>query len=223
MPSPRGSTKFSEARQTRRVRRALIYRTDVCQLTLGETEGGGVELNKNKGVSSQKVAYLCSNSLTLSMGQRPGLLMGREQIGGRHLRFSQGEGGGPPYCSGARRSPRAPGSDIDLASEPQFPPLENKAVLSSKCRGAWTRPARCSAHGGCCCFLGMAPSHQPGRHRAGIALCKGFTPGAGAPRRGGLKDIRALGSFGGRFPGLCESGVQHRPFCTTPQILGDAV
>lgn len=71
-PSPTGSLKFSETRQTWRVRSSLIYRTDVCQLTLRGTEGGGAELNKNKGVSSQKVAYLCSNSLTPSMVQRLG-------------------------------------------------------------------------------------------------------------------------------------------------------
>lgn len=59
--------------------------------------GGGTELNKNKGVSSQKVAYLCSNSLTPSMVQRSGLLMGREQIGGCHLWFFQGKGGGVPF------------------------------------------------------------------------------------------------------------------------------
>lgn len=64
VPSPRGSKKFSETRQTWRVRSSLIYRTDVCQLTLGGTKEGGEELNKNKGVSSQKVAYLYSNSLT---------------------------------------------------------------------------------------------------------------------------------------------------------------
>lgn len=54
-------------------------------------------MHKNKGVSSQKVAYLCSNSLTPGMVQRSGLLMGREQIGGCHLRFFQGKGGGDPF------------------------------------------------------------------------------------------------------------------------------
>lgn len=54
-----------------------------------------MELNKTRGVSSQKVAYLCSNSLTPSMVQRSGLLMGREQIGGCHLWSLQEEEGEP--------------------------------------------------------------------------------------------------------------------------------
>ena len=53
------------------------------------------ELNKKWGVSSQKVAYLCRNSLTPSVAQRSGLLMGREQIGGCHLWLFQGGGGSP--------------------------------------------------------------------------------------------------------------------------------
>lgn len=63
-----------------------------------------MDLNKNRGVSSQKVAYLCSNSLTPSMVQRSGLLMGREQIGGCggcHLWSFQEEGGRATCGSGA--------------------------------------------------------------------------------------------------------------------------
>lgn len=74
----------------------MIYRTDVCQLTLGGTEGGGVELNTNRGVSAQKVAYLCSNSLTPSVVQRSGAVNGQ----GTNWELPpviQPEGWGPPH------------------------------------------------------------------------------------------------------------------------------
>lgn len=63
--------KFSESRQSRRPGR-FDSGTDVCQLTLAGTEGGGEELNKNKGVSSQKVPHLCPNSLPPGVVQRSG-------------------------------------------------------------------------------------------------------------------------------------------------------
>ena len=119
--------KFSETCHTQQVGSALIYGTDACQLTLEEAERGGEELNKKRGVSSQKVAYLCSNSLTPSVVQRSGLLMGREQIGGCHLWLFQMGRAHPLYSSGAgllqgRQSPGAPGSDIDLLRDVPPPP-----------------------------------------------------------------------------------------------------
>ena len=127
MPPPKGSMKFSETCHTQQVGSALIYGTDACQLTLEEAERGGEELNKKRGVSSQKVAYLCSNSLTPSVVQRSGLLMGREQIGGCHLWLFQMGRAHPLYSSGAgllqgRQSPGAPGSDIDLLRDVPPPP-----------------------------------------------------------------------------------------------------
>lgn len=94
-----------------------------------------MELNKNRGVSSQKVAYLCSNSLTPSTVQRSGLLMGREQIGGCHLWSPRGRGRIPRVR--ARPTLRAPGSDVDLLCDtPRTPSLgflyqENRPFLKS--------------------------------------------------------------------------------------------
>lgn len=63
-----------------------------------------MELNKNRGVSSQKVAYLCPNSLTPSMVQRSGLLMDREQIGGCTCDASRGREGEPLTAQGRAHS-----------------------------------------------------------------------------------------------------------------------
>lgn len=107
--------KFSETRQPWRVQPQLFDLQDRC-LSAHTPRGPGrrAALNRNEGVSVQKVAFLRSNSLTPNMTQS-WAVNGQGTNWGLPPVVLPREGRGTALIvQGARESLRAPASDIDL-------------------------------------------------------------------------------------------------------------